>query len=77
MNCVRSLLALLFSLWVPSAQSADPGAQTTVKLILSHETVRPGDTVVAGPYEAIRTLEEDKAVRKMKEEDDKKKKEAR
>lgn len=47
MNCVRSLLALLFSLWVPSAQSADPGAQTTVKLILSHETVRPGDTVVA------------------------------
>ena len=48
MNCVRSLLALLFSLWmVPGAQSADPGAQTTVKLLLSHETVKPGETVMA------------------------------
>jgi HlyD family secretion protein len=41
--------------------------------------LRAGDTVVAGPYEAIRTLEEDKPVKKIEEEDDDaaKKKEAK
>jgi thiol:disulfide interchange protein DsbD len=46
--CFNALLALLLSVFLfPIARAADPAAQTTVKLLLSHDTVRPGDTVMA------------------------------
>ncbi|MGZ8937985.1 MAG: protein-disulfide reductase DsbD domain-containing protein, partial [Limisphaerales bacterium] len=42
-----ALLFILFALTTALSRAQDPQPQTTVALFLSHETARPGETVLA------------------------------